>query len=192
MSKPPSALRGCHGHVCPAEQAGWLHSPLRRLISNPARLLGGLVTPGDTAADLGCGPGYYTLPLAELVGATGQVIAVDIQPGMLERLHVRAEAAGLSSRIEPRLATPSGLGVRGPVDFALAFWMLHEVPDQRAFLGEVHEMLSPKGRLLLVEPWGHVSRSQFAAALDLAREAGLDLVSRPRVGFSRAALLERV
>ena len=85
--------------VCPAEHAGWLSTPLRRLGQDPRRILHGLVTEGDTAVDLGCGPGFFTLPMASMVGHGGTVIAVDLQQEMLDRLRLRAERAGLAARI---------------------------------------------------------------------------------------------
>jgi SAM-dependent methyltransferase len=79
----------------------------------------------------------------------------------------------------------------GPADLTLAFWTLHEAPDQRKFLQNVHDLLSPGGRFLLVEPVGHVSKKSWAAALAAAQRIGFTVVERPRAGFSRAALLQR-
>jgi ubiquinone/menaquinone biosynthesis C-methylase UbiE len=180
-----------HEHVCPAEHAGWLATPVRKLFNNPRRLLGGLVKEGDVAIDLGCGPGFFTLPLAQMVGQAGSVIAVDVQQEMLDRLRVRAEQAGLASRIQFHHSSPEGPGVLGPADFALAFWMLHEVSEKPAFLRQVHASLKEGGRYLLVEPSGHVSKSQFAATVELVQEAGFSPVARPRTGFSRAVLFSR-
>ncbi len=175
-------------HVCPAEHAGWLTNPVRRLFNNPQRILGGLINEGDVAIDFGCGPGYFTLPLAEMVGRTGSVIAVDVQQEMLDRLRARAERAGLLPRILLHLSDSDGLGVLGPADFAIAFWMLHEVPDKPAFLRQVRDSLKDAGRFLLVEPKGHVSKAGFADAVNLVLGTGFATVSRPRVGLSRAAL----
>ena len=75
--------------VCPAEHAGWLSTSWRKVIHNPRRMLRGLVRPGDTVVDLGCGPGFFSLPLAELVGKEGLVVAVDLQDEMLQKLRVR-------------------------------------------------------------------------------------------------------
>jgi len=176
-------------HVCPASHAGWLSTPVRRLVNNPTRILAGLVEQGQTVADLGCGPGFFTLPLAEIVGAEGRVIAVDVQQAMLEKLKERAERAGLAGRIELRPCAAGALGLTEQVDAALAFYMLHEVPDQRRFLDEVAAALKPGGRFLLVEPHGHVGAEAFARSLALATEAGMRLAQRPRVFFSRTALL---
>jgi ubiquinone/menaquinone biosynthesis C-methylase UbiE len=178
--------------VCPAEHSGWLTMPVRQLFNNPRRILKGLVDPGDTAIDLGCGPGFFTLPLAEMVGETGSVVAVDIQQEMLDRVRSRADRAGLRSRIRFHHSAPEGPGDVGPADFALAFWMLHEVPDQVAFLGQVHDSVKAGGRFLLVEPSvGHVSRDEFEATVEAAQRAGFTPVACPRIGFSRATLFRR-
>ena len=178
-------------HVCPVNHAGWLASSLRKLVHNPDAILRGLVREGDTAVDLGCGPGFFTLPLARLVGREGHVIAVDLQEEMLRMLHGRAERAGLSSRIQRHLCTAGSLGLTAKADFALAFYMAHETPDAAAFLREVHGLLSPGGRLLLAEPRFHVGREAFRRTLALAGTTGFRITAEPRIRFSRAALLAR-
>ena len=178
--------------VCPAEDARWLSTPLRRLITNPRRILGDLVGPGDTAVDLGCGPGFFTLPLAEMVGEEGRVIAVDLQEAMLDKVRIAAERKGLTSRVRLQRCGAGRLGLDGEcADFALAFWMVHEVPDQWRFFDETHALLRSGARLLLVEPRGHVVKAAFARTLEAAEAAGLRAVARPRITVSRAALLER-
>jgi len=179
------------GSLCSAEHAGWLATPLRRLLHDPRRILTGLTAPGETVIDLGCGPGYFTLPLAEMVGPSGRVVAVDLQPAMLERLRLRAEKAGLSDRITLHGCPVDGLGDLPPADAALAFYMVHEVPDVSRFLAEVSGALRPGGRFLLVEPRGHVSASAFSATVSLAEAAGLRALSAPRVRLSRTTLFAR-
>jgi ubiquinone/menaquinone biosynthesis C-methylase UbiE len=176
-------------HVCPASQAGWLSTPLRRLVNDPRRVLNGLVEPGQTVADLGCGPGFFTLPLARMVGDRGRVIAVDLQPAMLAKLQARAERAGLAGRITLHGCEADSLGLSEKIDAALAFYMLHEVPDQRRILNEVRSLLKPGGRFLLVEPRGHVGAAAFARAVEAAVATGMTVAARPRIFFSRAALL---
>jgi len=178
--------------VCPAEHAGWLSTPVRRLITDPKRILRGLVEPGDTAVDLGCGPGFFTLPLAEMVGEGGSVIAVDLQTPMLDKVRSRAERKGLAARIRLHRCAADSLGLDGErAHFALAFWMVHEVPDAARFLGEARGVLRDGGRLLLVEPRGHVGAEAFERTVGLAATAGLRPLARPRVAFSRAVLLQR-
>ncbi len=181
--------------VCSADHAGWLSTPARRLVTDPRRVLRGLVGPGDVVMDVGCGPGFFTLPLAEAVGDGGSVIAVDLQPAMLEKVGRRAGKSGLSSRIRLHRCAPDSLRLEevegvGRLDFALAFWMIHEVPSRARLLAEAHDALRPGGRLLAVEPKGHVGSADWAATLEDAATAGFVVAARPRVAFSRAALLE--
>ena len=96
--------------------------------------------------------GYFTIPLARITGPGGKVIAVDLQERMLDALVRRAEKAGVADRIIPHRCQKESLGVEGPADFALAFWMAHEVPDKPRFFREIFAFLKQGGRLLLVEP----------------------------------------
>lgn len=177
--------------VCPWWFSGVLDNPLRRWLHKPQAILEPYVRPGQTALDIGCGPGYFTLPLARLVGEQGQVIAVDLQQQMLEQARRRADQAGLLPRIRFQQASPGGLGLEpGCADFALAFWMVHEVPDKLGLLRQVRDALRPGGRLLLVEPLLEVQRGDFEHTLEIALGAGLQVLSRPQVRISRAALFE--
>jgi 2-polyprenyl-3-methyl-5-hydroxy-6-metoxy-1,4-benzoquinol methylase len=174
--------------VCPWWLLPTFDNPLRRLVQNPYRILGGLVCPGRTAVDLGCGMGYFSIPLAQMVGPTGKVICIDVQQQMLDGLRRRAEKAGVLSNITLHRCEPTRLGIPEPADFVLAFWMLHEVPDQRAFLAEVQAYLKPTGRFLLVEPVGHVGGRAFQCSVEKAELAGLAIVDKPAVVASRSAL----
>jgi ubiquinone/menaquinone biosynthesis C-methylase UbiE len=179
--------------VCSADHAGWLSTPVRRLITDPRRILKGLAGPGDVVMDLGCGPGFFTLPLAEAVGDGGRIIAVDLQAAMLDKVRERAARSGLLERIRPHQCDVGSLGLteNGVVDFALAFWMVHEAPDVAHLMKEVRAALRPRGRLLVVEPKGPVSEAAWSQTVQTATSAGLTVVERRRVAFSRAALFER-
>jgi ubiquinone/menaquinone biosynthesis C-methylase UbiE len=185
------SLRSRSGNVCPWWLCPTFDNPLRRLIHNPDRILARLVQPGQTALDLGCGMGYFSIPLARLVGPEGKVICVDRQEQMLAGVRRRAERAGLADRIRLHRAGTDGLGLTETADFALAFWMLHEVPDQAAFLAEVRACLRPGGRLLVAEPRIHVGSAAFARSVEAARGTGLAPIARPAVALSRAALFSR-
>lgn len=140
----------------------------------------------------GPGMGFFTLELARLVGLPGRVVAVDVQPRMLSALRRRARRARLLDRIETRQVTGADMGIAdlaGTMDFALAFAIVHEVPDAARFFAEISAALKPGARLLLAEPTGHVKEPQFAATLELAARAGLRVERRPSIRSSHAALL---
>ena len=179
------------GHVCPWWLIWTFDNPLRRLLQPPERVLAGLVRPADHCLDMGCGIGYLTIPMAEMVGDAGSVTAVDVQPQMLEGVRRRARRRGLESRVRLKLSGGPGLEVAQPVDFALAFWMLHEVPDQDALLRDVFSALKPGGRFLVTEPKGHVSSAAFTVSVERAASVGFRVLHEPRVRFSRAILLAK-
>jgi ubiquinone/menaquinone biosynthesis C-methylase UbiE len=180
--------RHTHTCVCPWWLAPSLDNLLRRLAQNPDRLLSGLVSEGQAVLDIGCGPGYFTIPLAHRVGERGQVVAIDLQEEMLEIVRRKAIREGLSDRIKLHNAEPGALGVSGRFDFALAFWMLHEVPDQGALLSQVRSLLKPGGSLLIVEPRLHVSAPAFQKTVVIALQAGFTPVRQVKVSLSRAVL----
>ncbi len=180
--------------VCPWWLGYFLLVPLRRLWQDPREILAPFVTSGATVLEPGPGMGFFTLELARRVGPSGRVIAVDVQPKMLDALRRRARRAGLEGRIEARLAAESSLGVddlAGKVDFVLAFAVVHELADARGFFGDVAKALVAGGRILVAEPSGHVSEEELGKTLETAARAGLQLVERPAVRASRTALLMR-
>lgn len=143
-----------------------------------------------TVMDVGCGMGFFAIPAARLVGPAGRVIAVDLQQQMLDVLMRRAAKADVADRITPHRCRSDALGLNESVDFALAFYSAHEVPDQRRLLREIHAVLGQSGKLLVVEPIGHVTQRDFDEMISLAAEVGLDVRERPRVRMSRAAVLD--
>jgi SAM-dependent methyltransferase len=181
--------------VCPWWIGYLLASPVRRWIAgSPEKLLAPYVREGMTVLEPGPGMGFFTLPLAVLAGPAGRVVAVDIQPKMLEGLRRRAQKAGLLPRIETRLVQPDSMGLgdlKGAVDFVMAFAMVHEMPSPETFFREAAATLRLGGLLLLAEPAGHVKPDGFAKELEAARKAGLELVSRPEIRRSLAAVLSK-
>ncbi len=181
-------------HVCPWWFSYAFDNPLRKLVHPPDTMLAPYVGPGMTCLDLGCGRGYFSLSLARLVGDSGKIYAVDQQKKMLSLLGKRAARAGLDKVVLPHLTGGNGIGLidlQGQVDFALCFWMLHEVEVQPAFLAEVASLLTQGGQLFLAEPKGHVALLDFEQSLGAASRAGLEVVARPKVALSRAALMKK-
>jgi ubiquinone/menaquinone biosynthesis C-methylase UbiE len=177
--------------TCPWWLLPLFDNPLRRLVHNPIKILSPFVKPGDTVLDVGCGMGYFSLGLAKLVGEKGKVIAADLQPQMLAGLSKRAASAGLEERIQPQPCQPDGVNVNEPVDFALAFWMVHEVRQRREFLQEIYSLVKPGGKFLIVEPLIHVSGADFERTVALSQEIGFKTADRPRVALSRGILFEK-
>ena len=179
------------GHTCPWWLLFTFDNPLRRLVHDPQKILRPYVRPDDTVLDAGCGMGFFSLGLAELVGKDGKVIAADLQEQMLAGLQKRAANAGVSERIELSQSTQDDIGVNEPFQFALAFWMVHEVRRPDLFLRQIHKLLVPGGKFLIVEPLIHVSGKLFNQTVFLAENTGFHVVDRPRVRASRAVLLGR-
>jgi len=83
------------------------------------------------------------------------------------------------------------IGISESVDFALAFYMVHEVLDQVTLFNELTSLLKPEGWLLVVEPKLHVSKKAFEKSLHHADAAGLRIVETPNVFFGRSALFQK-
>jgi ubiquinone/menaquinone biosynthesis C-methylase UbiE len=180
--------------LCPVCLGYWLACPVRQLLQNPRRILAPHVRPGMTALDVGCAMGFFSLPLARLVGTTGRVICVDLQPGMLEALRRRARRAGLLDRLDIRGCRADTLGLedsRGAIDFALAFAVVHEVPAPARLFAELAAALKPGAHLLVAEPRLHVSAPAFRDTVALATAHGLRFVAAPPIASSHSALLAR-
>jgi ubiquinone/menaquinone biosynthesis C-methylase UbiE len=142
-----------------------------------------------TVLDVGCGPGFFTIPMAQLVGKTGRVIAADLQNGMLEKVRKKVTGTEFEGRITLHRCDVERIGVSVPVDFVLLFYMVHEVPDKAGFFNEIAHILQPAGQALVVEPPLHVSHSAFERTLVSARAAGLTVLRGPKVFLSKTALL---
>ncbi|MCE5281157.1 MAG: class I SAM-dependent methyltransferase [Deltaproteobacteria bacterium] len=179
--------------VCPWWLCHSFDNPLRRLFHDPEGLLAPHVKAGMQVLDIGCGMGYFTLAMARLAGSDGRVVAVDLQERMLAALGKRARKAGVDGRIVLHRCRPDTLGLNpeAETDFALAFWMAHEVPDQPRLFREIRGLLKPGGRFLLVEPKLHVTLGTFEGMAAACLEAGFRILERPAVSLSRAVLLEK-
>ena len=181
-------------HVCPVWIGYLLASPLRRLFQDPARILGPFARPGMIALEVGPAMGFFSVPLARLVGPAGRVVCVDAQRELLDGLARRAAKAGVAERIDARLCTDDGFALGdlgGAIDFALAFAVVHELPRQSPFFEAVFRALKGGARLLVAEPTGHVPPDAFAETARAALAAGFTALEPPRVRSSRVLLLEK-
>jgi SAM-dependent methyltransferase len=175
-------------HRCPW-WLGWvLINPIRQLLEDPQRLVIPLVEPRRTVLEIGPGMGFFTVPIAKHLGPQGRIYCVDVQAKMLAHLHRRLQRRGLADRVELRQCQSTDLGIAdlaNSVDLAMLVHVLHEVEDPRTTMRDVAATLRPKGKLLLVEPPGHVDAGLFQAELAIARECGLSPIEPCPVAASR-------
>ncbi len=180
--------------VCPAWLGHFLANPIRKLIHPPQKILTPYVKEGMTVLDIGSGMGFFSIRLARMVGTNGKVICVDMQEKMLQGLKKRAQKNGVFTRIETRLCSQHTLGLQDlaeKIDFALAFAVVHEVPDPPRFFAELAATLIPSGSVLLAEPKGHVSQEEFTITLSIAQQHRFTIVEEPKIFRSRSVVLKK-
>ena len=181
-------------HVCPVWVGYVLACPVRKLLQNPNKILKPYVNETMTVADIGCAMGFFSLPLAKMVGSSGKVICVDIQEKMIRSLEKRARKAGLSGRIETVICSDKSLNLadfKEKIDFALAIGVVHEIPDSARFFSEIKEAMKPACRLLVAEPKWYVSETDFETTVSVAKHNGFEVTDRPQIERGRSVLLQK-
>ncbi len=129
-----------------------MEDPGRDAWQKPDTLLGWLdVKPGMTVCDVGAGPGYFTLRLAQRVGPAGRVFAVDVEPEMLAALATRLASQKLTN-VTPVLALPHHpLLPAAACDVVLVVDTYHHFPDRVAYLKTLAASLKKGGALWMVD-----------------------------------------
>ena len=132
--------------------ASWLVRPERDQEENASLSFKELqLKEGMTVCDLGCGNGYWTLPMARDVGSTGRVLAVDIQPEMLQKLRERSAKFNYT-HIEPIRSTVSDPKLpENQVDLLLMVDVYHEFSHPESMLWGIRRSLKPNGVVALLE-----------------------------------------
>ncbi len=132
---------------------------------------------GDTFADIGCGPGFFTLPAADVVGKSGRVFAVDTQGAMLEQLKSRKPPKNVTLVKSGESSIPID---DSAADLAFAAFVLHEAEKANLFLAEIKRITKPGGAVLIID-WKKKKeehgppveeRLTAGAVEELLREAG--------------------
>ena len=175
-------------HICSWRHAYLFDNWFRGLLHRPEKLFAGLLQEGQTVLDVGCGMGFFSIRMAKMVGETGRVIAADLQPEMLDVLKRRASKRGVISRITLHICDKDRIGVADKVDFVLAFWAVHELPDTRAFFEEIRSITNGGARVFIAEPSMHVSHNEFESMKEIAKSSGFEIHSAPKVRMSRAVV----
>jgi precorrin-6B methylase 2 len=139
-------------HVMGYQAAGWLERPEREKEEEPAKLLKALeLKPGMVVADVGAGSGYHAFRMAPEVGPKGKVLAVDVQPEMIELLTAKAKREKVTN-VEPVKGTPTDPKLpAGGVDLALMVDVYHEFSHPYEMAEKLVAALKPGGRLVFVE-----------------------------------------
>lgn len=178
--------------VCPWQHGAAFTAAPRKLLHHPQRMLGKYISKNMTVMDVGCGMGYFTVPMAQMAGTNGTVIAVDLQPQMLAGMLKNAGNMSVEKNIISVNCRGDSLCIKnweGTVDFALVFMMLHEVVDQLRIIRELYAALSADGKLLFAEPIIHVKRAEFKQSLQTLQRAGFYVLDTPFIPICRAAVL---
>ena len=172
-----------------------LASPLRKLLDNPVKRLSPYIRKGMTVIDVGCAMGFFSLPMAEMVGPKGRVICIDLQEKMVQKLYRKAKKKNLHGSIEARVCGRDCLNVddlENAADFVLAAAVIHEVPDAASFFTELFGTVKDGGKLLVVEPGSHVSEQSFKATVDTAVKCGFTILKNSATRRRRQALFQKI
>ncbi len=175
--------------ICPVERAGGLDNSARRLFQNPKKIIAEFIREDMHVLDLGCGPGYFTVEIAKMLKSPGKVIAADLQEGMLAIIKNKIKGTELEERVILHKCEDNKIGVTDKFDFILAFYMVHEVPDQKKLFAELKSILKPNGNVYIIEPKFHVTKKMFNDMIGRLKESGFKIIDSPKVFFSRAILL---
>ena len=143
-----------------------------------------------TVVDLGCGPGFFTLPMAELTDKNGKVIAIDVQAKMLENLQKKITALSVTN-IEIINSSYQTFETINKVDFILAAYVIHELPNKKEWLKTLYNSLKKGGHLLVIEPNFVVTKKDFIQTRELVLDTGFELIKKPCVLFSKVILAKK-
>jgi ubiquinone/menaquinone biosynthesis C-methylase UbiE len=176
--------------VCPAELAGSLDNKIRRWFQNPQKILVLYIKEEMKVLDIGCGPGFFSIELAKMVGNNGKVFSVDLQEGMLQKIRNKIQETELEDRIKLIKSEGDQVNIPEKVDFILAFYMIHEVPNKNRLFEALKNVLSEKGQFLIVEPkFFHVTKKEFGLTMQIGKKAGFKVTQGPKLSFSFSSIL---
>lgn len=175
--------------VCPVELAGGLDNSIRKFLQNPKRILKPYIEKDMTVLDFGCGPGFFSIEIAKLLSDKGKVIAADLQTGMLDKLRKKISGTSLEEKIVLHKCEQDRIGVNESVDFILAFYVIHEVPEKEKLFREFKSILKPGGKILIIEPNFHVTKNAFSEMIEKIEAEDMEISERPKYFMNRSVLI---
>jgi ubiquinone/menaquinone biosynthesis C-methylase UbiE len=151
-AQAPRDQEGMHRlHRDPAAYIAALEDPKRDAYQKPNEVMAALaVQEGEAIADIGAGSGYFTMRLAQHVGPTGRVYAVDVDPDMIRHLHARVRDAGVLN-VVPILARPDDPLLPQRVDRFVIVDVWHHVEDRPGYLARMKKLLKPGGQIVMID-----------------------------------------
>ncbi|OGJ15557.1 hypothetical protein A3K73_05200 [Candidatus Pacearchaeota archaeon RBG_13_36_9] len=166
--------------------AGVLDNRFRKVMQSPRRILKHYVKKGMKVLDFGCGPGMFAMGMVDL-GA--EVIAADLQQGMIDLLKGNIEKTKYEKKIKLVKCEQDEINIDEKVDFILVFYVLHEVKDKEKLFAQLKKILKDREKMYIAEPIFHVSRNEFEEEIEMAEKQGFKVIKRPKMMMSRAAVL---
>src|ERR1035437_6304524 len=177
-----------HSRRFPASEAHRLDDPARKEWLPPEEVLRALALhSGETISDVGAGTGYFSLPLAQIVGSEGKVYAVDAQAEMLSLLQQKLAASSFANiELIHAVADQTGLPASSCDLFFLAnIW--HEIEDQSAVLREAIRVLKKSGRIAILD-WRPDVESEHGPPLAHRVDPSRAMKSLRSTGFEQVAI----
>jgi ubiquinone/menaquinone biosynthesis C-methylase UbiE len=183
--------KGNDNRVCPVELAGGLDNSIRKFLQNPGKILKPYIEKDMTVLDFGCGPGFFTIEIARMLSDKGRVIAADLQSGMLDKLRKKISGTVLEEKVILHKCEQDRIGITESVDFILAFYVIHEVPEKEKLFREFKSILKPGGKILIIEPNFHVTKNAFGDMIEKIEAVDMEISERPKYFMNRAVLIRK-
>lgn len=143
-------------HKFPIELKNELNSPPRKKLFKPLKTLRFLgVKPDMYVADIGCGTGFFTVPLSKLVGRNGKIFAIDISKELLKDVRKKIKKENLKN-VKVILSKENEIRIEsGGVDYCLLSSVVHELENKGLFFKELKRILDDKGKIGIID-WKRV------------------------------------
>jgi ubiquinone/menaquinone biosynthesis C-methylase UbiE len=185
-------IRHFYKFPMPEFLANLIDNPLRRKFQPPGDMpIRHGIEPGMTVLEVGPGNGRYTIETARRVGNTGRVIAIDIEPRMIERVSQRAQAEGVPN-LEARVANVYDLPFEdGIFDAIYMITVISEIPEPERAMREFHRLLSPSGTLAFSELLTDPDYPLAQTLIDVAGKANFRVKQRLGNFFSYTLVFDK-